>query len=303
MYKKMLVLLDGSPLSEVVFYYAQELSGRLKIDLELLHVCNPQEAEQLPMRQAYMEHKAEELQKKAEEIYTKTGGTPDQAIKAKAKVIVGYPAEEILKYVDINSIDLVMLSTHGRSGIRSWDLGSVAHKVIHAAVVPVWLVPAELRQDIILDKTPKRTMVVPLDGSKMSEGIIPHALNIAKQRGAESEIVLVHVENIRGPDSINPEFSNKEQFREKEAEHLAMQRYLDQKVKLIQEKGIMARAEILRGETAPAILDFVKKNPTQLIAMATHAHAGLSRMIFGSVTENILHLVKKTPIFLFKPKE
>jgi nucleotide-binding universal stress UspA family protein len=61
MYKTMLVLLDGSELAEVVFKYARELSGRLSLDLELLHVCTPAESEQLPMRRAYMERMAEVL--------------------------------------------------------------------------------------------------------------------------------------------------------------------------------------------------------------------------------------------------
>ena len=99
MFKKMLVLLDGSKLAEVVFTYAQELSARLNINLELLHVCSPQEAEQLPMRQAYMDRMAEVLQNKAADIRSKIKDkTPEPGIKALGKVIVGYPAEEILKY-------------------------------------------------------------------------------------------------------------------------------------------------------------------------------------------------------------
>src|SRR4030042_402735 len=152
MYKKILVLLDGSKLAEVVFTYAQELSARLNLTLELLHVCSSQEAEQLPMRQAYIEHMAEILQTKAEEIRSKIGGTKQgKGVQAQGKVVVGYPAEEILKYADENNIDLIMLSTHGRSGIRIWDLGSVADKVIHATRVPIWLVPSELREEIIWD--------------------------------------------------------------------------------------------------------------------------------------------------------
>ena len=73
MYRKMLVLLDGSKLAEVVFRYAQELSARLDINLELLHVCTPQEADQLPMRQAYMEHMAEILSNKTAEIRSRIG--------------------------------------------------------------------------------------------------------------------------------------------------------------------------------------------------------------------------------------
>ena len=49
MYKKMVVLLDGSELAEVVFDYAQEVSGRMHVDMDLLHVCSPDQEAQLPM--------------------------------------------------------------------------------------------------------------------------------------------------------------------------------------------------------------------------------------------------------------
>lgn len=288
MYKKMLVLLDGSKLAEVVFSYALALSNRLDLELELLHVCTVQEANDLPMHQAYLEHMAENLLKKSENA------------KAKGIIRVGYPPEEILKYADENNIDLIMLSTHGRSGIRFWNLGDVANKVIHAAKVPIWLVPSQLRDEVIFDRIPKRPMVIPLNDSKHSEGVIPHAINLAKQRGkqgAELEIVLVYVDNItRLPRSPS-------ELKQIEDEKLAIKKYLDDMVKRINEAGITARAEILSGNPADAISDFVNKNPTQLIAMATHGYTGISRFIFSSVTEGVLYLVKKTPIFIVRPPE
>jgi len=295
MYRKMLVLLDGSKLAEVVFTYAQELAGRLNIDLDLLHVCSPQEAEQLPMRKAYMEHKAEDLRREAEQIRTASAyKAEDKGIKAKGTVVVGYPADEILKYVDENNVDMIMLSTHGRSGMKAWNLGSVANKVIHGSRVPIWLVPAELREEIIKDQIPRRTIVMPLDGSKLSAAVIPHAINIAKQRGAESQIVVLYVD-----DSNLPVFV--EQWRQQEDKRLSISKYLDTIVKTINDAGISARSEVLKGVPSATIIDFVAKNSAQLIAMATHGHLGLSRMIFGSVTENILQLVKKTPILLVGP--
>ena len=135
MYRNMLVLLDGSELAEVVFKYAQELSARLNLDLELLHVCTPGEAEQLPMRRAYMEHMAEALCAGAEQIrYSLSDESAAGCVRARGTVVLGYPAEEILKYIDANDIDLILMSTHGHSGIKEWDdIGGVASKVLHAS--------------------------------------------------------------------------------------------------------------------------------------------------------------------------
>jgi nucleotide-binding universal stress UspA family protein len=287
MYKKMLVILDGSKLAEVVFSYAQELAARLNLCLELLNVCTTQEIGQLPMRRAYIEHMAEVLQKKADAIRSQSGQSITCEVAAKGTVVVGYPSEEILKYIDENNVDLLMLATHGSSGIKSWNLGSVANQVVHASKIPVWIVPSELNEAVIYDTLPKRTMVIPLDGSKLSEGVVPYAVSIAKQRGAESEIIVLYVENYQEARSLL-EIKQIKENRER------IQKYLEEIVKRIKDQGIPARSDVLMGEPAFAIIDYLK---------ATHAHSGLSKMVFGSVTENVLQMIKRTPMLLVRPKE
>jgi len=297
MYNKMLVLLDGSKLAEVVFTYAQELSARLNLTLELLHVCSSQEAEQLPMRQAYIDHMAEILQSKAAEIRSKIGdSTQGKTIQAKGTVVVGYPAEEILKYADGNKIDLILLSSHGRSGIRIWDLGSVADKVIHASKIPVWLVPSELKEAVIWDKLPKRTIVIPLDGSELSEVSIPHAINVGKQRGAQFEIILVYLEDSRLADFA----TTLSQIEQLKALRLSKKKYLDDLVQRISKEGINAHSEMLVGNPAPAFFDFLKNNPPQLVVMSAHGHTGITGILFDGVSEQILRMVKRTPILIAK---
>jgi nucleotide-binding universal stress UspA family protein len=294
MYKNMLVLLDGSELAEVVFRYAQELSGRLNLDLELLHVCTPGEAEQLPMRRAYIEHMAEVLCAAAEQVRAGTGeDTAASCIQARGTVVVGYPAEEILKYVDSNDVDLIMMSTHGHSGVKEWDdIGGVASKVLHASRVPVWLVPSELREEIVSDTLPKRTLVIPLSGSKMSEAAIPHALNVATQRGADVEIVLLSAVD---PGVITV---SREQLREREREYERVTTYLSEVAQDIEQAGFAVRTEVVMGEPAEAIIGYLKANPPQLVCMATRGKTGLSKFVFGSVTEHVIHLIKKTPMLL-----
>lgn len=293
MYKKMVVLLDGSELAEVVFDYAQELSGRMHLDVQLLHVCSPQEVVQLPMRRAYMERMAEELCAKASEFSAKySSGSVAQCIQARGNTVVGYPAEEILKYVDDNDIDLVMMSTHGSSGVKAWDLGEVANKVLHASKVPVWLVPTELREEVIADVLPRRSMVVPLSGTEQSGAAISHALDIMAQRGAESELVLLHVVDV--PYNT----VTRSALDELDAHRVEMKSYLEDLALPIRESGLLVRTEVLSGDPAQAIIDYLKGNPTQLLVMATRGKSRLNRMIFGSVTESVIHMVKVTPLLL-----
>jgi nucleotide-binding universal stress UspA family protein len=290
MYKKMLVLLDGSKLAEVVFNYAQELAGRMNLCLELLQVVDPRDADQVPMRQAYIEHMAEVLQKKADQVRSQTGESL-KCENAHGQVLVGYPAEEILKYVDENKVDLLMLSTHGKSGIKTWNIGSVANQVIHAAKIPIWIVPSELNEAVIFDKIPRRTIVIPLSGDKIPEGVIPYAISIAKQRGAESEIALIYVDSL----ALSPvSHEGTQQILERRE---ALKKYLDDMAKTIRKDGVSARSEILVGNPAYEIIEYMKENPPQLIAMAA-PRTGLSKMVYGSVTEDVLQMIKKTPLLI-----
>jgi nucleotide-binding universal stress UspA family protein len=298
MYNKMLVVLDGSKWAEVVFTYAQELAGRLNICLELLHVCTPQEEDQLPMRKAYIEHMAEVLQNKSDQVRSLSGEKSKCATVAQGHVVVGYPAEEILKYIDENKIDLLMLSTHGKSGIKRWNIGSVANQVIHAAKIPIWIVPSELKEADIYEMLPKRTIVIPLYGSKVTEVIIPYAVSMAKQRGTESEIVVIYVE-----DNSQNSYLNLAIINQNEDKRISIIKdYLDDVVKRIKDSGVAARSEILKGDPASAITNYSRANHPQLIAMAT-PRSGLSKVVFGSVTENVLQMIKKTPLLLVSPKE
>jgi nucleotide-binding universal stress UspA family protein len=293
MYKKMVVLLDGSELAEVVFDYAQELAGRLHLDIELLHVCTRAEVDQMPMRRAYIEQKAALLCTRAEETRRRLEGeTLAECIHSRGTVACGYPAEEILKHIDENDIDLVLMSTHGSSGIRAWDLGEVANKVIHASKVPVWLVPAELRDEARTDTLPQRRMIVPLSGTKQSEAVIPHVVSLVTQRAAEGETVLVHVYE---PPSF---ITSQEALDAIDAEHARMKAYLESVAAPMREQGVDVRTEVLTGRAPEAIIGFMKDNPAQLVAMATRGRTGLSRMFFGSVSEGMIHLIKVTPLLL-----
>ncbi len=292
MYKKVLLLLDGSELAEVVFHYARELSGRLGIELELLQVVSPREVEQLPMRRAYVESKAKELC---------TDAAPDaagQCVVARGSVVVGDPAEEILKYIAEHDVELVMMSTHGQSGVRQFSLGGVANKVVHASQEPVWLVPSDLREEVIADTLANRPLVVPLSGSEISEAAIHHALRVVEQRAAESEIVLV-----QAIPEVSTTSASLSQVKDREEVMRRSEAYLEGVAKSIRQTGLTARTVLLQGEPAEAVIEFLKKEPAQLVVMATRGRTGLSRMVFGSVTEDVIHMLKKTPMLLVSGAE
>ena len=150
MYKRMLIPLDGSKLSEVSLAYAKELVGRLDIDMVLLHVCAEEEQQSIPMQQSYVEHAAERIIGQSEEVWKNlVDEQENRVIRAEALVVVGSAADEILRCAHEKQVDLILMATHGRSGLRRWVLGSVADKVLRASSIPVLLVRADVPEELV----------------------------------------------------------------------------------------------------------------------------------------------------------
>jgi nucleotide-binding universal stress UspA family protein len=309
MYKKMLVPLDGSELAEVVFTYAKELAGRLNLDVVLLHVCTEELRDFAPMCQAYIDHAAEIIRSQLPEIHKKYGIEPEGKTEVRGEVVEGYPPEEILRYAEENKVDFILMATHGRSGIRQWTMGSVAEKITRASEIPIWLVRAGIPDEIVYDQWPRRTILVPLDGSEMAEKVLPHVETLAKQRGTGLvDVALLRVcEPPATPSYYAPEVSgaplNWGEYVQQEMNRCkqASTEYLAGVEERFKKSGINVRSEVLAGKAADEIIDYAKKNPFNLIVMATHGRSGFGRLVYGSVARSVM-LGVTSPIFLVKPE-
>jgi nucleotide-binding universal stress UspA family protein len=290
----MLVTLDGSELSEIVLPYVKWLVGRLGLDVALLHVCKPEESELTLLHRAYIERKVEVISGQAEEARKKAEtGSEKKEVEVRGELASGYPAEEILRYADENSIDLILMATHGRSGLKRWAIGSVADKVLHASKVPVWLVPARCPEDVTYDMWPKRTILVPLDGSELAEAVLPHVEALAEQNGVEPvDVVLLRVSE--SPVMSDHYFSNIPETREE------IEKYLARVEKRLQKVGLSVQSRVLTGEPAEQIVDYASASPFSLVVMSTHARSGLSRWVLGSVAMKVVSGVC-SPILLVRP--
>jgi nucleotide-binding universal stress UspA family protein len=305
MYKKMLVPLDGSELAEVVFTYVKELAARLDTDVTLLHVSRPAGGGFTPMYEAYVERAAGMVKSQIQEVRKKVGG---KAIKVQGEVVVGYPAEEVLRYAEEKKINLIVMATHGHSGVKHWAMGNVADKVLRASKIPVLLIRAGVADATPYDKWPTRTILAPLDGSEQAESVLPHVEALAKQRSIKPvEVVLLRVcEPHVVPSYYTPElpdtslnwgeYMEQDMVRcKKEAEE-----YLAKLEKRFKDIKVGVRSDILVGKAADEIVDYTNKNPFNLIVMTTHGRSGLSRWIYGSVAENVLQGVS-VPLLLIRP--
>jgi nucleotide-binding universal stress UspA family protein len=135
-FKRILVPLDGSKCAEIVLPKVEKLASDLKASIALLRVVfahtfpgvDPTEAEVKVVREA------EEYLRKVEERLKAKG------FKVDSHVRYGNDAEEILDHGAQKDIDMIAMTTHGRSGVKRFLLGSVAEKILRHSPKPIFLV-------------------------------------------------------------------------------------------------------------------------------------------------------------------
>jgi len=136
--KKILVPLDGSRVGEAAIPHAEALAQTLDAKLVLFQVVEP--APSLPTDDAFSPYRVrDEKLEKAAFAYIDGMKTTlsKKGLIASGVVLAGYPADEIINYAEANAIDLIAISTHGRSGVGRWAIGSVTDKILYSGDTPV----------------------------------------------------------------------------------------------------------------------------------------------------------------------
>lgn len=146
MYKKILVPLDGSELAECALEHVRAIAKGCQVgEVVLIRVLEPL----LPTTPGYVatEHfrQAEErFEAEARKYLDKVADSlKKDGIPAKTELVIGgEPAAKILEVAEEGKADLIIMSTHGRSGVSRWLLGSVAQRVVTHSTIPVLMVVA-----------------------------------------------------------------------------------------------------------------------------------------------------------------
>jgi len=296
MYEKILVPLDGSELAEVALPYAEELAGRLGSEGTLLYVSESAEGQYHRIPQFYMQEMAKATKRNAERYLEKPEG---KAIKVEPAVLFGHPADEIVAYADKEDIGLIVMATHGRSGIKRLALGSVAEKIVRTARQPVALIRAKGARPDVREKGMLNKALVPLDGSKESEAAIPYIEELVSR--LKGEVVLLQVVAQAYRVITGGEERVQIPYTEEEMEPLRASAgdYLKKVAGELEGKGITTRSKIRVGTAAEEIIKLADELHVDMVAMSTHGRSGVSRWAFGSVADKVLH-AGNTPLLLVR---
>jgi nucleotide-binding universal stress UspA family protein len=142
-------------------------------------------------------------------------------------------------------------------------------------------------------------ILVPLDGSKRAEKILPHVEALAMENGSK----VIFLQAVRTPDIMDYDQTEMVLYRtEKEQQFRDAESYLLSLKGEFREKGINAKTCTTNGSSVKAIIDCAEREDAHLIAMTSHGRTGLSRVFYGSVAAGVLHLVDR-PLLIIRSED
>jgi nucleotide-binding universal stress UspA family protein len=221
---------------------------------------------------------AAELSRIAEEL-------AGAGLKVRSVVRAGEPADEILEELKEQGADLVIMRTHGRSGVGRAVLGSVTERVLKASGVPVVLLRPGGRRVSHL-----RTLIVPVDGSPGGAVALGTAIGISKSTGAALHLVevVVPIPNyvyssfaMNGAVYVDPAWDAEAQA--------AARTYVDSLTSRLRSAGVDASGDVvIAASAADAIIKAADERGADLIVMSSQALTGIARAFLGSVADAVV---------------
>ena len=278
MFKDILVPLDGSMLAERALAPAASIAEAMSAKLTLLRVV-PQFAilAAAPMLYEEMNRLGEE------ESYAYLRSQADDLVLSTPVEVAcetGQPADTVIRYAENHGIDLIMMSSHGRSGLNRWVYGSVAERVLRQAPCATSIISARAAP-----KEKCQSILVPLDGSELAEQALEPGRGIAAAMGADLHLLTIttSAHQMLETSSMREVFDG---IQDKEMDDAKA--YLQAICADTPDEHVFIEVEAAQGAVASSIIEYVDRNGIDMIVMSSHGRTGLRRWVYGSVAEKVL---------------
>lgn len=283
MYDTVLVPTDGSDVATTAGEAAIALADRFGATIEALYVSKDGSPE--PSSDAPADTQERRGQDALEKIENRA---VDAAVASTTALIEANGSEPIhqtiLDYADSHGTDLIVMGTHGRTGVGRIVLGSVTEQTLRKSPVPVMTLHENTVFTADID-----SLVVPTDGSDTAESALNHGIELALTTGATLHIIsVVDVGAVAG--SYNVE-GVADKLRE------AGNKILETAVQRAEDAGVSRiEANLLTGVPERSICDYASEHDVDGIIMGTRGLTGAERLVLGSVTERVVRRSTVPPI-------
>ena len=300
MFKVIMAPTEGSDSEKAAISVAVKLAQRFDADLRLVRVVTTplivQTMAQMPeliTEQVLLDERLASL-RKLEALGTECGALG--GIKVMTALEDGPVAPTLRQHAMEHNVDLIVMSSHSRGGVKRIVLGSATDYLIRHTNIPVVVV----RPPVSITAAPEEMfnrILVPLDGSALAEQILPKVVALASRLNAT--ICLLQV--------LTPKtYSQKEIMQPAlpwwDADIASADACLARASRYLTEEGLtVSRETVLSEDVATAIIDYSMRTRADLIALATSGSGGLSRMVFGAVADAVTRTSTRS-LLVFHPK-
>ena len=280
-----LVPLDGSRLAECVLPHAAALARAFGARITLLRVVAQAHATN---RGQTVDPLRWHMRKTEAESYLDSVATRlrEAELQVDKVMLEGEAANNVIAFAHEHDVDLVLLSSHGQSGLSKWNISSIVQKIILRAYMPVMIVRAYRPPPDDLTGLHYKRVLVPLDGSQRAECVLPLAAQLVSFHDAQ--LLLAHA--VRKPEMPRhtPLTEEETELAERIGEYnrLEAEKYL---------KGLQERLEcnveahlLDSKDTAAALHDLIQEKEVELVALSAHGYTSTSRWPYGSIALNFI---------------
>jgi nucleotide-binding universal stress UspA family protein len=284
---RVLLATDFSHCAALALDYALAITSWWKAELQVLHVLEllPGMNPEYPVNQMYLD----QLRKDAVGHMSDVEKRGAQAgLPVHTTIDLGIPSQRIAAAAAQLTADLIVMGTHGRTGLEHVLVGSTAERVVRIASCPVLTVKA--RRDAPSQATVPandrrfQRLLIPVDFSASSLEALEYGVQLARHIGAT--VTILHVLE---PVAYGLDFTlgGSVEWRTQKA-------YVEGRLEILRalctSNGLTAEHILKAGLPADSIRDYAGRQQPDLMIMGTHGRRGISRMLSGSVAETMLRL-------------
>ena len=297
-FQSILVPLDGSSLAEQAIPVAEAIAKRARCKLKLVLVHEPL----IQLEPGSVSVKLELAMQKADRQYLKglTVGLRERLGRpVSSAVLRGIPvAETLATHIRELGVDLVVMTSHGRGGLRRAWLGSVTDQLVRSTEIPVLVVrPREDEAPWSIAQLSE--IMIPLDGSPLAEAALEPATELARLWDAEISLVQVVRPIILSEPNLTFPSSYSDQATAIRRD--LAQDYIKDVAERVRESGLRSTGiAVIGGAVSQTLIDLASPERVGLMVVATHGRGGLKRLVLGSVADKLIRGAN-VPVLVIRP--
>jgi len=297
MFRNILVPLDGSAPAECVLPHVVAMAQPLEAQVTLLNVCEPRHVAEAarPANALKWSFRTAEADAYLEEI---AGRLQAARLDVQARRIEGKAAEQVLSFAHQHAVDLILLSSHGQSGLTGWNVSSVAQKIIARARVSIMIVRAYHPATSDLAHLTYSRLLCPLDCSQRAEHALPVATTLARSHGAQ--LILAHIvagtEMPRRRPLTDEELGVIDQVIALNRAEAVRRLEELQSSPLAEQVDVQSRL-LISDKPTQSLHNLVSEEKIDLVVMSAHGYSGSTRWPYGSLALNFI-VYGTTPLLI-----